>query len=599
MKKVLATLLALCMAVSMLVAVPVTAATVGANDATAGYQEPQATVTASSPNAVDVETLWAAGTAIPTDASKNYVISSAKGLCILAYWVQNGAGSVGWFSGYKFYVTAPLDMSTVSEDADAFISACATDFPGIAYHTGRLFNGTFNGQGNAISNLKMVVNASTDTTSASPVQCVGLFGFINGATIENVVLDDTCSITASYAVRSVGSIVGLSHSGAKSTISNCKSAMNITYNNATITQGVGGIIGGNQYTDISGCTYSGTLSAQCQNVGGISGQNVKTAASQTTPYQLTSCVNTGNITCEKTGNAYVGGIIGNAYNTTVSNCINKGVVTGYASIGGIVGFSNDKTLGISNCSNLGAVNSASGSVGGIGGYIDVSTCPTIENCENLADVSGVGNGVGGICGTVAKATNIQGCINKAKIEGTTAISGIVGLAAGTSHTIANCINYGLLIGEDIGDGILGKNNDPATVQIDSTTSKEYSESTQWVGYQTRTEAGKTDLRLVGSIDTLKYNSVGFRVDVSYMDGETLVTKTIDKPLTKVYSELLADGENVEVPAYRGADAMLFALVIKDLPTNVELTFTVQTYSVLTQGATPADGESAEFKVTLN
>ena len=44
MKKVLATLLALCMAVSMLVAVPVTAATAGANNATAGYQAPQATV---------------------------------------------------------------------------------------------------------------------------------------------------------------------------------------------------------------------------------------------------------------------------------------------------------------------------------------------------------------------------------------------------------------------------------------------------------------------------------------------------------------------------------------------------------------------------
>lgn len=69
------------------------------------------------------------------------------------------------------------------------------------------FLGSFDGQGYAISNLKI----------SSSLQYVGLFGY-SGGSIKNVILDSSCSVTSSRVSTSTeavhfGGIVGSFHSG--------------------------------------------------------------------------------------------------------------------------------------------------------------------------------------------------------------------------------------------------------------------------------------------------------------------------------------------------------------------------------------------------
>ena len=54
----------------------------------------------------------------------------------------------------------------------------------------KYFIGSFDGQGHVISNLQMLVSSSTYCLS-------GLFGYTTGATVKNVVMDESCSITNS------------------------------------------------------------------------------------------------------------------------------------------------------------------------------------------------------------------------------------------------------------------------------------------------------------------------------------------------------------------------------------------------------------------
>ena len=63
------------------------------------------------------------------------------------------------------------------------------------------FNGTFDGQGHVISDLKM--------TSSS--QYVGVFGISRGLTIKNVIIDSSCSITSLFSDSgtAIGGIIGL------------------------------------------------------------------------------------------------------------------------------------------------------------------------------------------------------------------------------------------------------------------------------------------------------------------------------------------------------------------------------------------------------
>ena len=117
-----------------------------------------------------------------------------------------------------------------------------------------------------------------------------------------------------------------------------------------------------------------------------------------------------NCSAEKTevsGASGVGGIVGGGYQkgvtiVTINNCYNTGNVSGYNSVGGILG----RTLGSSglgagykilNSYNKGNVVGTEGNIGGIIGYQDCAIM--VINCYNLGTVTGTSN-LGGIIGYV-------------------------------------------------------------------------------------------------------------------------------------------------------------------------------------------------------
>lgn len=237
------------------------------------------------------------------------------------------------------------------------------------------YTGTFNGNNHSISGLS--VNGS-DTA--------GLFGYVKGATIQNINLCDS-QITATNAGgsgTSTGGIVGFATDKAK--IENCST------NNITITANslhVGGIIGrGENLTEISNCTNTSTFGGT-YHVGGIAGSINGSS--------ITNCGNSGNLPATKS--SHVGGIVGFTHGGQISTCYNTGEVTGgsNADVGGIVGMSETLPL-ISDCYNVGAVHSGKFN-GGIAGF----AIGTYRYCYNTGTVTG-GQYTGGVIGNNSSTT---------------------------------------------------------------------------------------------------------------------------------------------------------------------------------------------------
>lgn len=221
------------------------------------------------------------------------------------------------------------------------------------------YTGTFNGNSHNISGL-----------SVSGSNYVGLFGYVNGATIQSINLCDS-QITATNAGEtgtSTGGIVGFATDAAK--IENC-STNNIKIN--ANSRHIGGIIGcGEGSTEISNCTNTSIL-AGTYNVGGIAGS--------LNGGSITNCGNSGDLPAPWASGC-VGGIVGFAKGQ-ISTCYNTGEITGRsnADVGGIVGMFQSSSS-ISDCYNVGDVHG-----GRLTGGIAGSAIGTFRCCYNTGAVT--------------------------------------------------------------------------------------------------------------------------------------------------------------------------------------------------------------------
>lgn len=176
------------------------------------------------------------------------------------------------------------------------------------------FRGVFDGKGHLIKNMNLT----------SSYAYLGLFGYSNGGTIMNVIVDSSCSITNT-------------------------NPSNLSYGAGI----VGYANGGQSEVKVMNCVNMGTImgTGNLTRLGGIVG--VLFAYSK--PATIQNCANFGPIIHLGTGGSvYAGGIAGwmtglNSNQSSVSNCVNLGQVTSYPqNTGGIVGYSNE---GIHNIEN--------------------------------------------------------------------------------------------------------------------------------------------------------------------------------------------------------------------------------------------------------
>lgn len=296
------------------------------------------------------------------------------------------------------------------------------------------FQGIFDGNNHTISNLNI------DRPSSSGV---GLFGYADGATFKNIVIDET-TITGN---GDVGAVCG---NASSSTFSNCKVTATINAKGNT----VGGIAGSASGTFSNNKVINTTINGN-DNVGGIVGytQNSTFTSNDVSAtiggrdlvggilgYSVFGCSLDNNIVkCSIVANDNVGGLIGHGQASRVSAVvINKsafyGSIEGRTSVGGIMGLcsykdtfiNNGHSVFISNCYSVSDIQASGDNVGGICGTETASYGGTISNSYHSGNILGE-NKVGGIAGN-AELVSINKCQSIGSVNANFNVGGVCGLA---------------------------------------------------------------------------------------------------------------------------------------------------------------------------
>ena len=264
--------------------------------------------------------------------------------------------------------------------------------------TGPAFQGTFDGQGHTIRNLKMVCKAAQATSAW------GFFGAVaNGAVVENLIFDASCSLEdKATAGTDCGVVAGLVY---EATVRNVVNKAPISFDGAApdnirMTIGMVGLA----FADKNGA-------------------------------RLEKLVNHGALTATSGGNT-------------------KNGATGIH-VGGIVGFSSNKSntmavVTIAECANYGDLDTqvarASGIVAAANRYTEIENC--VNEGDNVNAFATVNSArIGNITCITAVGSKITNTVNRGNVICKTggAAGGIVCLVNDDGNAFVGCENYGLVI----------------------------------------------------------------------------------------------------------------------------------------------------------
>ena len=276
-------------------------------------------------------------------------------------------------------VTADLDFSSstltfplgVSDDGGTCVS----------------FSGVFQGNGHSIKGLEM------DNTYKTGYKGAGLFCSLKDATIDNLVIDSSCSFIG-YSDYGVSAL--------SASVSGSLSLRNIT----------------------SKAAVSGK-----KGVGSFIGQIEKMEEAAIISFE--DCANDAEVTGS---GSYVGGLVGLIYSNpnnltiTISNSTNNGIITGKWYVGGLIGYilgNTNITVTISNSTNNGKITGSGQYLGGLIGVVSSdnshSTSVNIINCANKGTVSTNKNmACGFVCVDIEHNENVKttviNSINKGRVS---------------------------------------------------------------------------------------------------------------------------------------------------------------------------------------
>ncbi len=208
-----------------------------------------------------------------------------------------------------------------------------------------------------------------ECTAEATVSGENLIGGIVGS-CENGIIDDCSGDADVSGLEAVGGIVGFQLEGS---INDCY----VTFGKVTGNERTGGIAGGVQCADVTGCDASCTVTGNI-NTGGIAGWS-----------------NSGNITdCSVdgiiNGTEYTGGMTGYNAGTYITDCVFGGDLTGEKVTGGITGYIRGYCV-IYDCHYIGEIQGGE-KTGHIAGKIidvDIVGCSTNElGAHLIGSVSG-------------------------------------------------------------------------------------------------------------------------------------------------------------------------------------------------------------------
>ena len=163
---------------------------------------------------------------------------------------------------------------------------------------------------------------------------------------------------------------------------------------------------------------------------------------------VTNCYSTGKVT----GKQHLGGVVGEAFKSAITNCYSSCEVTGndnsYSYTGGVIGEIQKGT--ISNCYSTGKVKGIEW-VGGVAGRLD-ELC-TMSNCYFTGEVSGIED-VGGVVGWCYGSSTMSNCYSTGKVSGNEDVGGIVGYLQ-NDCTLSNSYSTSEVSGNKYVGGVAG------------------------------------------------------------------------------------------------------------------------------------------------
>ena len=267
------------------------------------------------------------------------------------------------------------------------------------YPNSYAFDGTFDGQGHTISNLKI-----TEVKNVYGSYLAGLFARNDGIIRNlNIYSADVVCTPQLLGKSTVGILVGSKMGGI---VENCT-----VHGNVKGLTNVGGLIGISwEGCKVRNCTSSGTVTGGSY-AGGIVGYTIDGNQERSEIYNCISRsningggrtggivgVNSGKVVnCAATGHIdsgiYTGGIAGEPYGW-IDGCLFAGTINGRSGdrVGGIAGFVTG-SLWITNCTVSGQLDGGD-STGGIIGYVWLKNSFKVTDCDVLGKISG-GNAAG-------------------------------------------------------------------------------------------------------------------------------------------------------------------------------------------------------------
>ena len=198
----------------------------------------------------------------------------------------------------------------------------------------------------------------------------------------------------------------------------------------------------------------GTIITNCHATGKVEGTD---EVGGLLGYGNSSPVTDCTADCTVTGSLGTGGLVGNYLHSTLTNCSASGNVNGYNIVGGLVGFLCSAYM--TGCFATGNVNGDEN----VGGLVGSGNVP-ITNSHATGNVSG-NNRVGGLVGSNGSST-LTNCYATGTVNGENEVGGLVGYNSNTP--LVNCYATGDVVGSENVGGLLGECFDSSTTNCHAT-----------------------------------------------------------------------------------------------------------------------------------
>ena len=434
-------------------------------------------------------------------------------------WTDNGNYSVGWFDDNynqdqyaEYHLSSAADLAglaylsrTASFKNKKIVLDCDIDLAGHywrpiggydadSYYSPPRFSGVFDGGGHVIKNMKVAIRSSNSFIEDIRL-CGGLFASLFGATVQNLTLDSTSSVSVTGYSSLLSSVYGGGFAGeALNTLFvDCHNGASVEVRKEYVDDAEGkgvyvGGIAGELTGSVMNCTNTGAVAgfvdkknasysvqaggivgriaegvsikgrvAGCENRGTVKAVNLSSEAHSggitgVGAGEIVRCSNISEITVEGKDNVYAGGIAGYG-SDGITECMNSGKIMAkgdnQAYIGGIAGMG-DGNGRITYNVNRGEIRSSAigdANVGGIVGGWYIGAEGSLSYCHNTGDVTSTSSTGESCCGGIVgfnycpliNCGNNGGIYTFSEGEGPVYAGGVAGM---TMYSLRNCYNRG-------------------------------------------------------------------------------------------------------------------------------------------------------------